>query len=51
LSDDAKKWGTIVWSAQVYLFSWISLIIILAILAIIIKFFRPRKRIIVSVQK
>lgn len=51
LSDDVKKWGMITWSAQIYLFSWISLIIILAILAIIIKFFRPRKKIIVTAQQ
>jgi hypothetical protein len=48
LSDDVKKWGIITWSAQIYIFSWISIIIILAILAIIIKFFRPRKKIIVK---
>jgi hypothetical protein len=48
LSDDIKNWGILIWSAQIYLFSWISLIIILAILAIIIKFFRPRKTKIVT---
>ena len=50
LNDNVKKWGTLTWSAQIYLFSRISLIIIFAILAIIIKFFRPRKKIIVQAQ-
>lgn len=48
LEDNLKKWGTITWSAQIYIFSWISLIIILAILGIIVKFFWPRKKIVVQ---
>lgn len=44
LSDDVKKGGTIVWSAQIYMFSWITLAIILIALAIIIKLFWPKKK-------
>jgi len=47
LGETIKKWATIVGSAQIYIFSWITLAIIIVILAIIIKLFWPRKKIIV----
>lgn len=48
LDESIKKWKTLTWSAQIYIFSWISVIIILLVIAIILKLFRPRKRQVVA---
>lgn len=51
LSDDVKKWGTINEKAQIYIFSWATLILAIVILLILIKLFMPRKKIIVNAQQ
>lgn len=50
LSDDVKKWGTISDKAQIYVFSWATLIIFIVVILILIKLFMPRKKIIVTNQ-
>lgn len=48
LDENMKKWWTITGSAQIYIFSWITLAIIVFLIAIIAKLFWPRKRIVVK---
>jgi len=44
LEEKDKVWWTISDKSQIYIFSWISLIVALAILLLIIKAFKPKRR-------
>jgi len=48
IDETIKQWWTLMEQAQIYIFSWITFGIIVFILAIIVKLFWPRKRIIVK---
>ena len=50
ITEEAKKWGIVTGSAKVYLFSWISIGILVVLLAIILKLVRPRRKKVVEVQ-
>lgn len=50
ITEEAKKWGIVTGSAKVYLFSWISIGIVIVLLAIIVKLVRPRRKKVVVAQ-
>lgn len=51
LSDVVKQWGTINEKAQIYVFSWVTLIIAIIVLLIVVKLCMPRKKIIINAQQ
>lgn len=48
LDEEITKWWVLRDTAQIYIFSWITLIIIMVLLLVLIKIFMPRKKIIIK---